>query len=156
MKFFQIACGEFSLSRPPGHHATTSKGMGFCILNHIAIAARYAQKKYKVGKILIVDWDVHHGNGTQDVFYEDESVFFCSTHQHPWYPGTGSTEETGSGKGLGSTLNFPFPPGTGRKDLVEGALGEDLSKRINAFKPELILISADSTREKATHLASSN
>ena len=116
--------------------------MGFCILNHIAIAARYAQKKYKVGKILIVDWDVHHGNGTQDIFYEDESVFFCSTHQHPWYPGTGSSEETGSGKGLGSTLNFPFPPGTGRKDLVEGALGEDLSKRINAFKPELILISA--------------
>ena len=132
----------FSLSRPPGHHATPSKGMGFCILNHIAIAARYAQKKYKVGKILIVDWDVHHGNGTQDIFYEDESVFFCSTHQHPWYPGTGSSEETGSGKGLGSTLNFPFPPGTGRKDLVEGALGEDLSKRINAFKPELILISA--------------
>ena len=96
----------FSLSRPPGHHATPSKGMGFCLFNHIAIAARYAQEKYKVGKVLIVDWDVHHGNGTQDTFYEDESVFF-STHQSPWYPGTGTSDEKGRGKALGTTLNVP-------------------------------------------------
>ena len=132
----------FCLTRPPGHHATPSKGMGFCIFNHIAIAAKYAQKKHGVGKILIVDWDVHHGNGTQDVFYEDDSVLFLSTHQSPWYPGTGNREETGKGKGLGYTLNFPFPAGSGRKEIVEGAFGLDLPKKIGGFRPELILISA--------------
>ena len=132
----------FSLSRPPGHHATPSRGMGFCLFNHIAVAARYAQKKHQVGKVLIVDWDVHHGNGTQDTFYDDESVFFFSTHQYPWYPGTGSADETGTGKGLGTNLNVPLPSGTGRKDLVEGAFGQDLVKKIESFKPELILISA--------------
>ena len=132
----------FSLSRPPGHHATPSRGMGFCIFNHIAIAARYAQEEHKIGKVLIVDWDVHHGNGTQDIFYDDESVLFFSTHQYPWYPGTGSKEETGTGKGLGSTLNIPLPSGSGRKDLVEGAFGQDLIKKVVSFKPELILISA--------------
>ncbi|MDA7757427.1 histone deacetylase [Opitutales bacterium] len=132
----------FSLSRPPGHHATPSRGMGFCLFNHVAIAARYAQKVHNVEKVLIVDWDVHHGNGTQDSFYDDESVFFFSTHQYPWYPGTGSTEETGTGKGLGSNLNIPLPAGSGRKDLVEGAFGQDLIKRVRSFKPELLLISA--------------
>ena len=94
----------FCASRPPGHHATAAKGMGFCIFNHVALAARYAQKKYGVGKVLIVDWDVHHGNGTQDIFYEDETVFFMSSHQSPWYPGTGAKFETGTGKGLGLSL----------------------------------------------------
>lgn len=132
----------FCLTRPPGHHATPSKGMGFCIFNHVAIAARYAQKKYGLGKVLIVDWDVHHGNGTQDVFYEDDSVLFLSTHQSPWYPGTGDREETGKGKGLGYTLNFPLPAGSGRSEIVEGAFGLDLPKKINSFRPELVLISA--------------
>ena len=132
----------FSLSRPPGHHATPSKGMGFCLFNHVAIAARYAQEKYRVGKVLIVDWDVHHGNGTQDTFYEDESVFFFSTHQSPWYPGTGSADETGRGKALGTNLNIPLPAGSGREDIVEGAFGQDLAKKIESFRPELILISA--------------
>ena len=132
----------FCLTRPPGHHATPNKGMGFCIFNHVAIAARYAQKKYGVGKILIVDWDVHHGNGTQDVFYEDDSVFFLSTHQAPWYPGTGSKEETGKGKGLGHTLNCPLPAGSGRSEIVEGAFGGELLKKIVGFRPELILVSA--------------
>jgi len=132
----------FCLTRPPGHHATPSKGMGFCIFNHVALAARYAQKELGIGKVLIVDWDVHHGNGTQDVFYEDETVMFLSTHQSPWYPGTGSNEETGKGKGLGYTLNFPFPAGSGRKEIVEGAFGLDLPKKIKSFRPELILISA--------------
>jgi acetoin utilization deacetylase AcuC-like enzyme len=132
----------FSLSRPPGHHASPSKGMGFCLFNHIAIAARYAQEKYKVGKVLIVDWDVHHGNGTQDAFYEDESVFFFSTHQSPWYPGTGSADEKGRGNALGTTMNIPLPAGSGRKEVVEEAFGQDLDKKISSFNPELILISA--------------
>jgi acetoin utilization deacetylase AcuC-like enzyme len=132
----------FCASRPPGHHATAAKGMGFCIFNHVALAARYAQKKYGVGKVLIVDWDVHHGNGTQDIFYEDETVFFMSSHQSPWYPGTGAKFETGTGKGLGSTLNFPLPAGSGRKEIVEDAFGNELQKRMNTFRPELILISA--------------
>ncbi len=132
----------FCVSRPPGHHATPSKGMGFCIFNHIAVAARYAQRKHKVGKILIVDWDVHHGNGTQDVFYDDESVFFMSTHQSPWYPGTGSKDETGMGPGVGSTLNFPLPAGSGEREIVENAFGNELTSRMNAFRPELVLISA--------------
>jgi acetoin utilization deacetylase AcuC-like enzyme len=116
--------------------------MGFCLFNNIAIAARYAQKKYGIGKILIVDWDVHHGNGTQDVFYEDETVFFFSTHQSPWYPGTGEREETGKGKGLGSTLNRPCPAGSGRDKIVENAFGQDLITVMNKFRPELILVSA--------------
>jgi acetoin utilization deacetylase AcuC-like enzyme len=136
------ASNAFCVVRPPGHHATPDKGMGFCLFNNIAIAARYAQKKYGIGKILIVDWDVHHGNGTQDVFYEDETVFFFSTHQSPWYPGTGEREETGKGKGLGSTLNRPCPAGSGREKIVENAFGQDLITVMNKFRPELILVSA--------------
>jgi acetoin utilization deacetylase AcuC-like enzyme len=116
--------------------------MGFCIFNNIAIAARYAQKKHGIGKILIVDWDVHHGNGTQDIFYGDETVFFFSTHQSPWYPGTGDRKETGKGKGLGSTLNRPCPAGSGREKIVENAFGQDLLTAMNRFRPELIFISA--------------
>ncbi len=103
------ARNAFCVVRPPGHHATPDRGMGFCIFNNIAIAARYAQRKHGIGKVLIADWDVHHGNGTQDIFYADGSVFFFSTHQHPWYPGTGRPEETGEGVGKGSTMNCPFP-----------------------------------------------
>ena len=132
----------FCLTRPPGHHATPGKGMGFCIFNHVAIAARYAQNNFGVGKILIVDWDVHHGNGTQETFYDDDTVLFLSTHQSPWYPGTGSENETGRKNGLGYTLNFPFPAGTGRKDIVDKVFGEELPRKVAEFKPELILISA--------------
>ena len=136
------ASNAFCVVRPPGHHATPDKGMGFCIFNNIAIAARYAQKKHGIGKILIVDWDVHHGNGTQDIFYGDETVFFFSTHQSPWYPGTGEREETGKGKGLGSTLNRPCPAGSGHDKIVENAFGQDLLTAMNRFRPELIFISA--------------
>lgn len=131
----------FCAIRPPGHHATPVRGMGFCIFNNIAIGARYAQKKYGIQKVLIADWDVHHGNGTQDVFYDDDSVFFFSTHQSPWYPGTGDADETGRGKGLGSTLNQPLPAGSGRREVV-GAFTQRLLPAANRFKPELVMISA--------------
>lgn len=131
----------FAAVRPPGHHATASRGMGFCVYNNVAIAARYARKAYGVGGILIIDWDVHHGNGTQDIFYEDPRVLFFSIHQWPWYPGTGAADETGTGAGLGTTINCPFPAGTGRGPVLE-AFRKKLVPAANSFRPELVLISA--------------
>lgn len=131
----------FCAVRPPGHHARPAQGMGFCFFNSIAIAARYAQKKHGIGKVLIADWDVHHGNGTQDIFYEDDTVLFFDTHQHPLYPGTGMANETGSGKGLGLTMNNPFPAGSGRAQVF-GAFETRLLKAAEKFKPEFIFISA--------------
>lgn len=131
----------FCVVRPPGHHATPNRGMGFCLFNSIAVAARYAQSKHGVGRVMIADWDVHHGNGTQDIFYTDGSVFFFSTHQHPWYPGTGLPDETGEGPGAGMTLNCPFPAGSGRKEIL-AAFQERLMAAADRTKPELVLISA--------------
>jgi len=131
----------FCAVRPPGHHATPSHGMGFCIFNNVAIAARYAQHRHKIGKVLIVDFDVHHGNGTQDAFYSDDSVLLFSSHQHPWYPGTGMRNETGSGKGLGYTVNAPLPAGSGLPEIL-GEMETRLVPIVHRFKPELILISA--------------
>ena len=131
----------FCIVRPPGHHATPTRGMGFCLFNNIAIGARYAQQKHGAGRVLIADWDVHHGNGTQDIFYTDGSVFFFSTHQHPWYPGTGLPDETGEGKGAGMIMNCPFPAGSGRKEIL-GAFQDKLMPAADKIKPELVLISA--------------
>ncbi|MBI1786661.1 MAG: histone deacetylase [Acidobacteria bacterium] len=131
----------FCAVRPPGHHATPDRGMGFCIFNNVAIAARYARRKRGVERVLIADWDVHHGNGTQDIFYADGSVFFFSTHQSPWYPGTGRSDETGEGKGKGRILNCPFPAGSGRKE-ISGAFRHRLVPAMDAFKPDLVILSA--------------
>jgi acetoin utilization deacetylase AcuC-like enzyme len=131
----------FAVVRPPGHHATPTKGMGFCLFNNVAVAARHARAKHGVDRVLIADWDVHHGNGTQDIFYEDGSVLFFDTHQHPLYPGTGAATETGKGAGAGLTINCPFPAGAGRKEIV-GAFRERLVPAAKAFRPDLVLVSA--------------
>jgi acetoin utilization deacetylase AcuC-like enzyme len=131
----------FSAGRPPGHHATPNRGMGFCIFNNVAIAARYAQRKHGASRVLIADWDVHHGNGTQDVFYTDPSVLFFSTHQHPWYPGTGAADETGEGAGRGFTINCPLPAGSGAKEIV-GAFREKLVPKARDFNPDFVIVSA--------------
>ena len=135
------AQNAFCVVRPPGHHATPDRGMGFCIFNNVALAARYAQRRHGIERVLIADWDVHHGNGTQDIFYADGSVFFFSTHQHPWYPGTGRPDETGERAGLGTTLNCPFPAGAGRAEIM-GAFQDKVLPAARAFKPDLVLISA--------------
>jgi len=131
----------FCLLRPPGHHASRSEGMGFCIFNNAAIAARYAQREHKIGKVLIVDWDVHHGNGTQEIFYDDPSVLLVGTHQSPWYPYTGWAEETGTGKGRGTTINCPVAAGAGAEEIL-GAFEAKLLPAARRFRPKLVIISA--------------
>ncbi len=131
----------FCVVRPPGHHASETIGMGFCLFNNVAVAARYAMHKHSAERVLIVDWDVHHGNGTQDIFYQDGRVLFFSTHQSPWYPGTGAKNETGAGKGEGKIINCPFGAGSGRAEIV-GAVRELLLPAATAFQPDLVLISA--------------
>ena len=135
------AHNAFCAVRPPGHHANALRGMGFCLLNNVALAARHAQRKHGLARVMIVDWDVHHGNGTQDIFYSDPTVFFFSTHQWPLYPGTGRADETGAGPGKGATMNFPFPAGSGRKEIL-GAVEQALSPAAGHFRPNLVMISA--------------
>ncbi len=130
----------FVATRPPGHHATPDRAMGFCLFNHVAVGARYLQDQGVGRRILIVDWDVHHGNGTQEVFYTDPEVFYLSLHQSPHFPGTGRAEETGAGPGTGTTLNVPLPPGTPR-DEYRGRFFESLADVRQRFDPEFVLIS---------------
>ena len=141
----QVFKGEadnaFALVRPPGHHATSNRAMGFCLFNSAAIGARYAQSRYGAERVLIIDWDVHHGNGTQEIFYRDPSVFYFSTHQYPYYPGTGSSAERGEGRGEGSTLNIPLDEGTSARTHRE-AFRDALKAIEEKFPPDLIIISA--------------
>lgn len=138
-----VAQNVFCNVRPPGHHACSDRGMGFCLFNNVAIGARYVQRMYwGIERVLIVDWDVHHGNGTQDIFYNDPSVFYFSTHQDDFYPGTGSSEETGEGAAAGTTLNVPIPAGKGARELVLKAFYERLVPAMEKFQPQFVFISA--------------
>jgi acetoin utilization deacetylase AcuC-like enzyme len=131
----------FVATRPPGHHASAERAMGFCAVNHVAVAARHLQATGAAERVAIVDWDVHHGNGTQDIFYEDPSVFFLSLHQSPFYPGTGAAGERGRGAGSGTTLNVPLPAGT-RGPEYGRALRGALRRAEEAFAPNFLLVSA--------------
>lgn len=131
----------FTLTRPPGHHTGPDRAMGFCLLNHVSIAARYAQATYGFERIAVLDWDVHHGNGTQEIHHDDPSVLFVSLHQWPLYPGTGWLDETGGPAAPGTTVNLPLPPGSGDREHLE-ALDRVALPIIEAFAPQLLLISA--------------
>src|SRR5512139_629185 len=131
----------FAFVRPPGHHAERGRGMGFCLFNNIAVAAEYAIEKHGLKRILIVDWDLHHGNGTQKAFYDRSDVLFFSSHQYPHYPGTGDLDEVGSGKGEGFTVNAPFPSGFGDSEYI--AVYDRILRPIAMeYRPELVLVSA--------------
>jgi acetoin utilization deacetylase AcuC-like enzyme len=131
----------FALVRPPGHHAEVDRVTGFCFFNNIAIGAKYLQNKYGLERILIIDWDVHHGNGTQRSFYASGDVMYVSTHQYPHYPGTGAAGDVGAADGMGYTVNLPFPPGYGDAEYAEvfGRIVEPIGRQ---FKPDFVLISA--------------
>lgn len=131
----------FALVRPPGHHAEKEIALGFCLFNNVAILARYLQTQHGLDKVLILDWDVHHGNGTQHTFEEDPSVLYVSLHQYPYYPGTGAYSETGEGHGQGATLNCPMSAGA-TDDDYERAFSEYILPKIDQFKPQAVLISA--------------
>ena len=143
----------FCAVRPPGHHAETAKAMGFCLFNNVAIAARYVQKKYGLNRVLIVDWDVHHGNGTQHSFEQDPSILFFSTHQYPHYPGTGRATERGTGAGEGFTINVPMEAGDG-DDEYHAIFLNVLLPAAEAFKPEFVIISAGFDAHRDDPLAS--
>ena len=131
----------FVATRPPGHHATPDRAMGFCLINHVAVAARWLQATGRAERVLIVDWDVHHGNGTQDTFYDDGTVFYLSLHQSPHYPGTGAANETGVGEGAGWTLNVPLPAGTDAAEYRQH-FSHALEQGLETCRPDFILISA--------------
>ena len=148
----RVLAGEdrsaFCMLRPPGHHALSSAAMGFCLLGNAAVAARAAIRRFGLNRVLVVDWDVHHGNGTQDIFYEDSQVGVFSSHRFPFYPGTGRRSETGRGDGLGTTFNLPMGFGTSRSEFIS-SFAAVLTTAADRIRPELVIISAgfDAHRE---------
>jgi acetoin utilization deacetylase AcuC-like enzyme len=138
-----VLAGEtaFAVARPPGHHAGRDYGMGFCLTNHAAVAVRHALSRGLLERVAILDWDVHHGNGTQDIFYSDARVLYLSAHQSPFYPGTGEASEVGEGEGLGFTVNVPLPAGS-EEDLYAAAFAGVFVPVLREFGPEVILVSA--------------
>ncbi|NKC14965.1 MAG: histone deacetylase [Gammaproteobacteria bacterium] len=142
----------FSLSRPPGHHAEAGMALGFCLFNNVAISARYLQQHHGLEKILILDWDVHHGNGTQHTFESDPSVMYASLHQYPYYPGTGAYSEQGDGAGKGATVNCPMPAGAGDQDYQK-AFSERLLPAFETFAPDAVIVSAGFDAHGADPLA---
>jgi acetoin utilization deacetylase AcuC-like enzyme len=142
----------FALVRPPGHHAIRERAMGFCLFNNLAIAAKYALARYELERVLIVDFDVHHGNGTQSTFYDNPQVLYISTHEYPFYPGTGSIEETGGETAEGATINIPLPSGSGDAEYLK-AFEQIIAPAAMRFKPQLILVSAGYDAHWADKLA---
>jgi len=145
----------FCAVRPPGHHALKDTAMGFCLFNNVAIGARYLQERYSLSKILIVDWDVHHGNGTQDAFYRDPNVLYFSTHRYPFYPGSGSEDEKGGGKGAGYNINVPLPAGCGDSEYIK-AFQDHLQSKAAAFDPDFVIVSAGFDAHKDDPLGGMN
>ncbi|HUK56863.1 MAG TPA: histone deacetylase [Nitrospiria bacterium] len=142
----------FCAVRPPGHHAESNRAMGFCLYNNVAVAARYLQERHRVSRVMIIDWDVHHGNGTQHIFEEDPTVFYFSVHQFPLYPGTGGADEHGRRAGEGYTLNCPLSPGQGDEEYIS-VFEKSLRPAVEAFRPDFILISAGFDAHRADPLA---
>jgi acetoin utilization deacetylase AcuC-like enzyme len=142
----------FCAVRPPGHHATTQRAMGFCLFNNVAVLARYLQQHHGLDNIMIIDWDVHHGNGTQHIFENDPSVLYFSVHQYPFYPGTGGAQETGRGRGAGYTMNAPLPAGTGDETYID-IFERQLKPRALEYRPDCVLISAGFDAHYADPLA---
>lgn len=145
----------FCAVRPPGHHAEKGMSKGFCLLNNVAIGAGYLKANYGMERVAIVDWDVHHGNGTQHIFYSDPEVYYISLHQYPFYPGTGAAGETGSGKGINTTLNIPMLAGSEDKDYLE-AFASKVIPALEGYRPEFIMISTGFDAHRDDPLASIN
>ena len=146
------ARSAFAAVRPPGHHARPGQAMGFCLLNNVAIAARYAQRHHGLERVAIVDIDVHHGNGTQDAFYDDPAVLYVSTHKYPFYPGTGRAEETGAGDARGTNVNIPLPAGCGDAEYA-AVFDQIVEPVVRRFRPELLLVSCGFDAHYADPLA---